>query len=998
MEIIENLTLFVKVSLRLRPYLKKLSHDLDYFNLIKITFDSNMELICLEIKKANNPRYTQDIKEYERLSSKAKQRNQEIDLVREVINSDALSDLANNPYSFGKEKLKEYADILSVGNRYQYISPDIKAYIDEFQNALLNYKQICLEYDLHNEYESLLAFKAIKYIDSKEKHEIEKKCKAIISKVNKKDVSYYDFDKHKELNSFIETQNQEFIKSHLKNPLFDNINSHSLDNEQRTAVLTDETSNLVIAGAGSGKTLTICGKVKYLLEVEHIHPKDILLLSYSKKSADDLQTKISKINAGLTVGTFHKIGLDILKETQNKTFTVEDQYKAIIETYFREEIKNRPHMLQKILEYYGLYINDTKFDKKYNSEGELFEDLKKSDFNTLRCQLLELTNDISKRETIKKELVKSYEELAIANWYFINGINYVYEAPYEVDVSTFDKRQYMPDFKLADYPIYHEHYGINKDGKASQFGEKESADYVRGMVWKRTLHKTNNTDCIETYSYEFEDGTVFKKLAMQLKERGVKFKPLSPTEILNALNSIYENRAFKSFINLIRTFLSLYKALYRDDKAFESLKRKEYRNNYQKQRAWLFLDIVKDLYQYYMDYLKAEGKIDFDDMILESTKELDHTNNFKYKYIIVDEFQDISVSRMKFLKRLISQGDSKLFAVGDDWQAIYRFSGCDLNIFIDFKDYFGDSAFTKITTTHRNSQELQDIVGPFIRKNPDQINKNIQSKNHLKNPIRVMYYNDKKYQAFLDILNLISKDNEAASVLILGRNNKDLEDIILDDRIYVDYRNSSETKKAIKCSFYPSMKLSYSTVHGAKGLEDDNVILINADDKIIGFPNKMEDDELLDLVLSHKNNYPFAEERRLWYVALTRTKNYTFVIADANNPSKFLEEMIDQCVILNPNTANDQRLSEISCPRCKTGRLVLRTNDNDGTEFYGCTNYPYCNYTINDKRAVTKNLRCRECGDFMVFRKGKWGAFYGCHNYPRCEHTEEYVPDKQNER
>ena len=516
--------------------------------------------------------------------------------------------------------------------------------------------------------------------------------------------------------------------------------------------------------------------------------------------------------------------------------------------------------------------------------------------------------------------------MAIANWYFINGIEYIYEAPYEYDVSTGDKRQYMPDFKLKKYPIYHEHYGIDKDGKASQFNGVESFEYVKGMKWKKYIHQSNGTDCIETYSYEFADGTIFEKLEKELKKRGVEFHPLTDEEILNALNSIYKSRLFKSFINLTKTFLSLYKALYRDDSAFDELKKIKFISIYEKQRASLFLDIVKDIYHYYMDYLKKEGKIDFDDMILQSMQALDNTNSYKYRYIIVDEFQDISISRMKFLKRLIQQGDSKLYAVGDDWQAIYRFSGCDLNIFLEFPKYFGDSAITKITKTYRNSQELQDIAGTFIQKNPEQFKKSIKSDKALKNPLQIMYYNTNKYSAFLDTLKVISKMDIAASVLILGRNNKDLESIELDNRIFIDRKVSDETKIVVRCTDYPQMRLTFSTVHASKGLEDDYVIIINADDDRIGFPNKMEDDVLLDMVLSHKSEYEYAEERRLWYVALTRTRNYTYIIANPENPSIFLNEIKEKCFVLNQNSCSNDSKTEIACPRCKTGRLVLRTN------------------------------------------------------------------------
>ena len=348
---------------------------------------------------------------------------------------------------------------------------------------------------------------------------------------------------------------------------------------------------------------------------------------------------------------------------------------------------------------------------------------------------------------------------------------------------------------------------------------------------------------------------------------------------------------------------------------------------------------------------------------------------------------------MLFLKKLISHGNSKLFSVGDDWQAIYRFSGCDLNIFLKFKDYFGASAITKITTTHRNSQELQDIAGPFIKANPEQFNKSINSTRHLEHPVRIMYYNDKKYYALLDVLKEISKIDAKANVLLLGRNNKDIETVSLDNRIYIDFNASKkENKTIIKVRDFPLMNISYSTVHSSKGLEEDYVIILNADDSRLGFPNKMEDDGLLDMVLSSNSNYEYAEERRLWYVALTRTRNYTYIIASADNPSIFVEEIKNQCLILNPNTVCKQ--NEILCPKCKSGRLVLRNNGSDNNNFYGCSNYPYCQYTIDDLRAVKRNMRCRICGDFMVYRKGEWGSFYGCHNYPRCRYTKKYIPKK----
>ncbi len=960
------------------------------FELVENGFSKDVVDIYQRISALPPKKYKKDKRLYESYLDGINKHNADVESLRIIIDSWNIKTVLDNPHKINSDYLEKYASASKGLAAYKSLAKKYKLFQEEVNEAAANLEVICRQYDLHEQYLALFDFPRGKYINLHTKRFIEAESNKIVLSALEEGKLYYYFDKHDKLDSLVKAANEQFFEERLGNPLFDNINGRSLDDEQRRAVLTDEKSVLVVAGAGSGKTLTICGKVEYLLKECGVSPKDILLLSYSKKSADDLQIKISKINEGLTVGTFHKIGLEILKETRNKLFMVEDQYKAIIETYFREEMKKRPNMLQTILTYYGLYISATKHDKRYTNEGDLYEDLKKADFKTLREQLLSFTNDINARETIKKELVKSFEEMAIANWYFINGIDYTYEAPYEYDVSTSNKRQYMPDFFLNGYHVYHEHYGINKDGEASQFNGFEESAYIEGMKWKKNIHESFQTDCIETYSYEFENGTIFEKLEKELKNRGIQFNPLTSDQIMEALDSIYESRLFISFINLTRTFLSLYKATYRDDTGFEELKNTVFRNMYEKHRASLFLDIIKDIYHYYIDYLNKEGKIDFDNMILQSTEELDHTNNFKFKYIIVDEFQDISISRMKFLKRLIKQGNSKLFAVGDDWQAIYRFSGCDLNIFLEFPKYFGDTAITKITTTHRNSQELQDIAGPFIKKNPEQFNKSINSERHLEHPVQIMLYFDKKYDAFLDVLSLIAKKDESASVLILGRNNKDFEDISVENRIYKDQRASNDTKTVIKCSDYPKMKLTFSTVHGSKGLEDDYVVLINADDGRTGFPNKMEDDELLDLVLSDKSEYEYAEERRLWYVALTRTRNYTYIIANVNNPSVFLQEIADQCLILNTGDFTDERTTEVACPFCKTGKLVLRSKTNNGLPFFGCSNYPYCKYMINDSSAVIRNKRCPKCGDIMVLINGPRSLFYGCHNYPRCRYKEEY--------
>ena len=790
---------------------------------------------------------------------------------------------------------------------------------------------------------------------------------------------YYDFPDIPELTPLIQARNETLLNTLSSDLLFLDINGVSLDEQQRRAAVSCEPSTLVIAGAGSGKTTTICGRVRFLLERQGVLPKDILLLSFSRKSAEDLQKKMAKINPKLRVGTFHKIGLDILTEQAGTKYVIEEQYDAIVEEFFAQGMKADPQAMRDILLYFALYLGHEERERKYRDEGELYAELKRGDFQTLKTRLLELSNDTEGKETIKKERVKSYEEMALANFYYINGIDYEYERPYEKKTATPDRRQYTPDFYLSKYHIYHEHYGVDARGRASQFGGEAESKYLEGMRWKREIHRLHQTVCLETRSADFHDGTVFVKLERMLRERGVEFHPLSDAEVSRALRSIYAGQSFKSFIILVKSFVSLYKSRYTDHSAFETLKQRAFDSAFSKNRAALFLSICQRVYDYYMERIRSEGKIDFDDMILSSTQLIPDLQGYRYKHIIVDEFQDISYSRMRFLKALVDHGQSQLFVVGDDWQSIYRFSGCDLNILLDFENYFGLAETYFIGHVHRNSQELQDKAKAFIEANPEQIKKKIVASKNLEDPIQVIYYDDAGPSGLLMAIEEIARIKEDAKILLLGRNNRDIDHFLSSD---FDY---DRARHAYVARSHPKLSFSFSTVHGSKGLEEDFVILLSAKDARNGFPNKTEDDPLLNLVMAKPSKYPYAEERRLWYVALTRTRSYVYILAPRGRESQFLKEMEGDVKVINfREMAKPTRIG--NCPRCKSGHLVLRKYYGDS--FYGCSNFPYCRYSIGQVEAVDEGRHCPVCGDFLIPINGRYGRYYRCHN-KQCRYKEQ---------
>lgn len=924
------------------------------------------------------------------------QHNQKIRMLQdrfdEIIKNHTIRTILLNIDKYSLEQLRSFNETaLQIG---EYSIPDsfpdkkdYLSYIRDIGELINDYPAIVEQFSLIRDFNAISFTLGDEYIDESMADVILKPARDLIEKIKSLGSKYYNIPQLDK--KIIERHNEQYINNHLNDPIFDNVNGKSLDEEQRRAILCDPKSNLVIAGAGAGKTLTICGKVKWLLDTQKVQENEILLLSYSKASAEDLAEKINGIRSGLKVKTFHSFGLEVLNCAHGSKQAVEDQFKSYIKKFFDAELNSRPDLCATVFRFFSYYLYADIDDKQYDTEGEKFEDLKTADYRTLKERLGSLSEDLRELETIQQEYVKSYEELVIANFLFTNGIKYEYERPYEINTATPDKRQYTPDFYLPDYHIYIEHYGVNEDWKTPQYSKAEEKKYLESIRWKRATHAANGTICLETYSYEFRNGQIFQNLTQRLRKNGVQFKPLTEKEIMHALHSIYSGQEFSSFFNLLSTFISLYKSKYPDETGFEELRKQNFSSLYDKERTYAFLDICKEIYRYYISALRAENKIDFDDMILQTIDALDTIPGYRYRYVIVDEFQDISQSRAKLLKAIIAHGSSKLFAVGDDWQAIYRFAGCDIDVFLHFDLYFDDVKRNCITSTHRNSMELQSVVEPFITANPEQYVKHIRSLKHEKSPVRIIYHNNSKMTAFLQALQNISKIDTRANVLVLGRNYHDIDQILRLKDIKIDKQDN------LFCKEFPQMKITYRTVHRSKGLESDFVILISGENARNGFPNKMEDDRLLELVLGDKSNFEFAEERRLFYVALTRTRSIVYVLCDKLRPSVFVKEIAEKIKTENPKTAETGKAAEILCPRCKSGKLTLRSTGAKNAEFYGCSNFPYCRYTINDVHAVIRANRCPDCGDFLVVRFGKYGKFIGCHNYPYCTFKKQ-IHENQN--
>jgi DNA helicase-4 len=485
-------------------------------------------------------------------------------------------------------------------------------------------------------------------------------------------------------------QNKLFINKELieAENLLDNINGYPLDLNQRKAVVTDEDNILVIAGAGSGKTLTIIGKIRYLIERRNIKESEILCISFTNDSVNDIKKAISKnYNYNIDVFTFHKLALNILRQ-KDKSISIakDDLLDFVINEYFEINFSN------SIL--------------------------------------------------LKKENNKFYYQFKLLIKTFIN------------------------------------------------------------------LFKSNN--------YNINDFDM-------IFEKNIKIK-----------------------------------------------NKKERKSNY------LILLLIKEIYIEYQNELKSQNKIDFNDMINYAATIV---NKLKYKYIIIDEYQDTSYTRYNLIKQIKDKNNVKIMCVGDDFQSIYRFTGCNLDIFLEFEKYFGKSEILKIENTYRNSKELIDIAGSFVMKNKKQMKKKLKSNKKNLKPVKIVYYNN-LVKSFEKLINKID-----TNIFVLGRNNRDINDLI-NSKLFTLENNYLIYKKD------KSKVIRFLTVHRSKGLEQENVIVLNNLDDYLGFPSKIVNDKILDFVLLNKDSYKYEEERRLFYVALTRTKENVYLFTKKNKESIFIKEIL----------------------------------------------------------------------------------------------------------
>jgi DNA helicase-4 len=713
--------------------------------------------------------------------------------------------------------------------------------------------------------------------------------------------------------------NSEFIKRRMKeyDYLFKK-SPYPLDNDQKTAVIVDDKHNLVIAGAGSGKTEVLITRIAYFIErkPDTVKPDRILALAFQNKAKTEIQERLNeRYGLDVTIKTFHAFGKEILEKATKKSKKGVPELKFSGDNYDKEHYRFIETLFQEAQENFELRNDLINYAAQYDRD----EDIKKdADFETKENYYSYMRN--LTYTTLDGTKVKSEAERAIMNFFVshkLNGkkVNILYENPASWMKYRDEKGEHIPkpDFFLPEHDSYIEHLAVNKEGKVPDWfeGDDPTNDYKKTMKAKqKKFQEQDKYVLVETTQGDFEEKNfllllekrILKALEEKYPGKRFTFTPLSYDELVGrvwdecqgSLKAVPLN--ISRFINIAKTY-----SLTPDD-----IKRRLSRGRWSpKQEA--FAKIAIKLYKLYEEELRSANQIDFGDMINLAVKELNENENLYrnvFDHILIDEYQDISTQRYNLIKVLMDKNpDCKLFCVGDDWQSIMGFTGSNLDFFVDFGKYFDHPARTDLTTNYRSFKSIVDAGAEIIKNNGDaQLKKKTIAYNGKIEPIKVysslhqkeywkQYYDQIARHCVDKIAEYRKRGYKWRDMMILCR--------IVNRPKMIKSLTDYATSKGVPISRESNRlnHVSLMSVHGSKGLQARVVFILNVDKGLYGFPCELENPAIFEPAITGRKKDREEEERRLFYVAVTRAKEEVIIYNQKCAASKFLGEIQNHTVL-----------------------------------------------------------------------------------------------------
>jgi DNA helicase-4 len=677
------------------------------------------------------------------------------------------------------------------------------------------------------------------------------------------------YKKAKEFEAFLGTFISHYTKKEVER-YKEFFSDKQFDQEQLEAIVKQEDLHLVIAAAGSGKTRTLTARVAFIIKHGY-KPEDILALTYTKSAAEEVQGRLTRdygVNRA-NISTFHSLGLKLAKLSPNFRDGVATEKDT------RRFIEEATKILGVDRDFAILYL---RFAIEFRTgEPEQIEP----------GQTEKLYNYMQKQRytTLNGQKVKSIAERDIANFLFLDKIEFVYEAPVTWADRDEDYKQYQPDFFLPEYGIWIEHWAVDRQGHVPKwFSPGESGDpsvrYREGMEWKRGQFKKYHHKLIETYSYQYTEHTLKPQLRRQLLKNNVVLREMTVPEILEKINTLIPNPP--TVYDLIFSFIS--KAKTNGLKIDDISTRLANVKWSPKQDA--FAQMMIQIWQGYESLLQQNEMIDFNDMInlaLEVLRKRDNKQR-NYEHILVDEFQDITDPQLEILKCLLRSNDnSMLFCVGDSRQNIFSFAGSNMYNILQFSKLFPYAEESKISTNYRCPSTVVSASNHIDMLNKVRVDNTAVSASKLHDPIWMIEmpndvdsnYDKWEIQKASELLRqLVKTMAKGEKIMVLARTNYRI------DKLKLEFPG------------HESIGMEFLTIHRAKGKEADYVLLLGCVTGRNGFPSEIEDQDVLDIVQKYRDeNYKLEEERRLFYVAITRCKKELFLFTSEKSKSQFVQEI-----------------------------------------------------------------------------------------------------------
>lgn len=721
--------------------------------------------------------------------------------------------------------------------------------------------------------------------------------------------------------TFIQAQQQRHAD------FFARVESNPLSEHQQRACIIDNDNNLLLAGAGTGKTSVIVGRAGYLLHSQQARPSQLLLLAYGQQAAQEMDQRIKqKLQLDtISASTFHRLGLQIIKQVEGRAPTLSpfvDDEKA--KTNWLSTQFNR--LLQRDVNYGSTVID-------YLCHGEL-AGVSGFDFEQLGDYYHYLMlNDV---RSLQGEPLSELAHQQIANWLWRHGIDYQYQVRYQHGNDA-QHADYRADFYLPEHALYIDFYALNAAQQTPRYIDAQQ--YQQTIESNAQYHRQNGTRHIVLTQADCDNDRLCLALSAQLDDLDVGYQALAQADVIVRLQ---QGSQLERLTTCLQRVLGLFKAA---NISVASLQQ-QFSLADNQHHLMQGLRLLQPLLKAYQAKLAESQCIDFEDMINRATHYVE-SGQFRspWRYIMVDEFQDISAARARLVKALRdNHPGSSLFAVGDDWQAIYRFSGADLRLTTDFGHYFGDFTQSVLDKTYRFNDRIADLASDFVSKNPQQIAKTIRAVKKVSEPaVSVLYVphaaaNNKQIEPIAELQNgalekilraIAAKVTTDTSVYLLARNWSQLPD--------------KKTLKQLN-QRYPTLHIDVQSFHGAKGKEADVVVILGLTATPHGFPHTRAVPDLEAALLADEETFAFAEARRLFYVALTRAKDRVYLVADNDLSNPFVEELVKDHDLCCDEFARPRSSAITRCPTCKTGELLTKS--------------------------------------------GRYGTFDGCHYFPRCQHRQ----------